>query len=180
MSHQELFCSPDEQIDQFAATRLRVPPSLARGNLANVAMDPADFEDDRDTTRDGIGSIAMDLGTDVSRSEQGQAGLPGEAGDTVGTVTDSEAEPHLLPCPARGDLTNGAMNPAGSEVVRHDQCHSGMWDTVCEDTASIAMDPDRDEITDFAMKSANVEEARHDRGLSGTMDTTCDDASRSM
>ena len=104
-SDQELFCSPDEQMDKFALIGARLPPSPARGKFTNAEMDPTGVDDDKpgkshpgmtDTTRDGVWSIAMDLGDGVSRSEQGNAVSLGNASDdTVCTVTDSEAEPHL-------------------------------------------------------------------------------------
>ena len=47
MSGRELFCSPDEQTSQSVAIWYHLPPSLARGNITNAAMDPADSEIDR-------------------------------------------------------------------------------------------------------------------------------------
>ena len=128
-SDKELFCSPDEQMNQFAMIGARLPPSPALGKFTKAEMDPTGIDDDRpgqshpgmtDTTRDGVGSIAMDLGDDVSRSEQGKAVSLGKAGDdTVCTITDPEAEPHpsvvephLTPCTVRDDLTNVAMDHA--------------------------------------------------------------------
>ena len=63
-----------------------------------------------------------------------------------------------------------------AKMDRRDQCHSETWDTACEDTTSVGINPpDRDGAADVAMDSVDVERVRLDCGLYGTMNITSDD-----
>ena len=100
-----------------------------------LTMDSADPEEARrgqghsgmlDTARDDTASIAMDPGTDVSRVEQGQAGLHGSVSNNTVCI---------------------AIEPEKMDETRPDQNQSGACSTTCDNTMNIVM-----ETTNHAME----------------------------